>query len=172
MHRLTVFRLAPTWVARLRLGPGGPFSSLTSFKNQLRGYKTARTPGELHAKVSKPRGTVDKTDQVQLDDHFCLARPMLQSPDVFTMKIGFGCFSQLILHTSLLQKLEFFTAQSHLFDQLHADQTVTVTLLPQLATSKDDKTDLIKHDDHNTKLLFCSRMGHFFSMPPPSGSPA
>ena len=39
---------------------------------------------------------------------------------------------------------------------------VIVTLLPHLATSNDDKTNLIKHEDHNTKLLFCSRMGHFF----------
>ena len=39
---------------------------------------------------------------------------------------------------------------------------VIVTLQPHLATSNDDKTDLIKHEDHNTQLLFCLRMGHFF----------
>ena len=48
---------------------------------------------------------------------------MLQNPYVFTMKIGFGCFIQLILHTSLQQKLAFCTILSHFFDNLHADQT-------------------------------------------------
>ena len=39
---------------------------------------------------------------------------------------------------------------------------VIVTLQPHLATSNDDKTDLIKHEDQNTKLLVCLRMGRFF----------
>ena len=37
-----------------------------------------------------------------------------------------------------------------------------LTMLPHLATSKADKTDLISHDDQNTTLLFCSRMEHMF----------
>ena len=41
MHRLTVSRLAWTWFARLRLGPGGSFSSLTSSDFALRPDKTA-----------------------------------------------------------------------------------------------------------------------------------
>ena len=48
---------------------------------------------------------------------------------------------------------------------------VIVTLHPHLATSNDDKTDLTKHEDQNTKLLFCLRMGHF-SMDPDPGPPA
>ena len=39
MHRLTVFRLGVTWVPRLGLGSGGSFSSLGSFKIDLRATK-------------------------------------------------------------------------------------------------------------------------------------
>ena len=39
---------------------------------------------------------------------------------------------------------------------------VIVTLQPHLATSNDDKTDLIKHEDHNTKLRCLLEDGTLF----------
>ena len=84
--------------------------------------------GEAKFHRKKHKGSAATTAGAKHDrqaalDQFWLPRSMLQNPYVLTMKIGFACCIQLILHTSLQQQLAFCTILSHVVGHLHADQT-------------------------------------------------